>query len=378
MYKRYFPEYKDHVYLDNAATTMTPAKVIMEYNYYWYFNANIHRSPHKLGQEATEKYEQARAVVAEFAGFNSNELIFTRNTTESINLLANALTLSASDLVLVPWTEHHANLLPWRHSIADIEYLELDEKGYIDLAGLNETLKRTKGVYDRILISFAHIGNINGVQQPYKKIVTLAKAYNALIHVDAAQSIVKYKYPDADFVSFSGHKLYGPTGIGCLCVKEKHFDKMDTYQVGGGIVTEVNKHGQTYIDGCGKYEAGTPNIAGALQLQKACEFITNVGREELLAYEKELTVKLKEIVTPVWEDGVNIVTFKTDAHPGDVATLLGGKNIAVRSGMLCAEPYVKSIDERGLVRASISFYNDIKDIEKFSKAYNEVCQLLTK
>jgi len=378
MYKRYFPNYKDHVYLDNAATTMTPARVITEYNYYWYFNANIHRSPHKLGQEATTKYEEARSVVAEFAGFKNNELIFTRNTTESINLLANALTLSSADLVLVPWTEHHANLLPWRHSNANIEYLELDENGYIDTLMLSETLKRTKGVYDRILISFAHIGNISGVQQPYKKIVTLAKAYNALIHIDAAQSIVKFKYPGADFVSFSGHKLYGPTGIGCLCVKEKHFDKMDTYQVGGGIVVEVEKHEQTYIDGCGKFEAGTPNIAGALQLQKACELITTLGREELLAYEKELTAKLKEIITPVWEDGVNIVTFKTDAHPGDVATVLGEKNIAVRSGMLCAEPYVKSIDERGLVRASISFYNDEKDLVKFSKAYKEVCQLLTK
>ena len=170
MYKSYFPAYRDIVYLDNAATTMTPTEVIGENDYYWYFNANIHRSPHELGQKASNAYEEARTVIAEFAGFKANELIFTRNTTESINLLSNALDLSTKDIVLVPWTEHHANLLPWRHAGRDIEYLDLDDEGEIDLMQLKRTLDRLRGIYHRTIISFAHIGYINGVVQPYKKI----------------------------------------------------------------------------------------------------------------------------------------------------------------------------------------------------------------
>jgi len=383
MYKSYFPAYRDIVYLDNAATTMTPVEVIGENNYYLYFNANIHRSPHELGQKASNAYEEARTVIAEFAGFKANELIFTRNTTESINLLSNALDLSTKDIVLVPWTEHHANLLPWRHAGCDIEYLDLDDEGEIDLMQLKRTLDRLRGIYHRTIISFAHIGNINGVVQPYKKILTLTKAYGALVHVDAAQSIVKFKYSGVDFVSFSGHKLYGPTGIGALCIKEKHFKQLKPYQVGGGIIAEVKKHTHSFIEGPAMFEAGTPNITGAIQLQRACEFIEKLGRKTIFEYEKSLTNKLKHAVItaggyPITAKGANIVTFKTEYHAGDVATLLGGKNVAVRGGMLCAEPYVRSIDENGLVRASVSFYNDELDIATFEKRLIEVCQRLKK
>ena len=355
----------------------------MENNYYWYFNANIHRSPHELGQKATNKYEEARTVIAEFAGFNANELIFTRNTTESINLLANALDLSTRDVVMVPWTEHHANLLPWRHAGCDIEYLDLDDEGEIDLMQLKRTLDRLRGIYHRTIISFAHIGNINGVVQPYKKILTLANAYGALVHIDAAQSISKFSYKHADFVSFSGHKLYGPTGIGALCIKEKYFKQLKPYQVGGGIIAEVKKHTHSFIEGPAMFEAGTPNIAGAIQLQRACEFIEKLGRKTIFEYEKSLTNKLKHAVMaaggyPITAKGANIVTFETDYHAGDVATLLGGKHVAVRGGMLCAEPYVRSINENGLVRASVSFYNDELDIEIFEKRLIEVCQRLKK
>ena len=383
MYKSYFPAYDNIVYLDNAATTMTPVDVVMENDYYWKFNANIHRSPHKLGQQASIAYEEARAVIAEFAGFNNNELIFTRNTTESINLLANALDLSTKDIVIVPWTEHHANLLPWRHAGCDIEYLDLTDNGEIDLKQLKSSLDRLRGVYHRTFISFAHIGNINGVVQPIKKILTLANAYGALVHIDAAQSISKFSYKHADFVSFSGHKLYGPTGIGALCVREKHFKQLKPYQVGGGIIREVKKHTHSFIEGTAMFEAGTPNIAGAIQLQRACEFLEELGRETIFEYEINLTNQLKHAVVagggyPLTAKGANIVTFETKHHAGDIATLLGGKNVAVRGGMLCAEPYVKSINEQGLVRASVSFYNTEEDIKLFGKAFKEVCQRLTK
>lgn len=390
MFKDLFHNNDEWAYFDNAATSPTATSVInSEYKYYEKMRANIHRSPHELGQQATVAYENARETVAEFAGFSSPECIFTRGTTESINLLAYSFCSDwgKDDGIYVPSCEHHSNMLPWielqQRQGVKIYWLEYDNNGLIDLDNLQDVLKSTQSISKRKLLTLAHVGNVSGIEQPLEKIAYFAKTFGCYLHVDAAQSIKYHTYPKADFVSFGAHKMYGPTGIGALCVDQKLLEKMKPWQVGGGTVDRVTIGNAVYSEGVAKFEAGTPNIAGALGFAEACHFLTDIGREKAKEYSKEIIQELNIIVKGLNCEVVNensdcICSFISEFDAFDVASLLGSQNVAVRGGNLCAEPYVKRISKKGVVRASSGLINDEKDVKMFKVALQKSLDTLTK
>ena len=389
MYKDLFPT-NDWAYFDNAATSPTSESVInSEYKYYEKMRANIHRSPHELGQEATNAYEKSRSIVAEFAGFDASECIFTRNTTESINLLAYSFCSDwgKDDVIYVPSCEHHSNMLPWielqQRQGVKIYWLEYDNNGAIDLDNLHDVLKTTQTISKRKLLSIAHIGNVSGYEQSLEKISYFAKTFDCYLHVDAAQSIQYFTYPKADFVSFSAHKNFGPTGVGTLCVNQKLLEKMKPWQVGGGTVDRVTVGNAVYSEGVTKFEAGTPNIAGAMGFAESCNFINDIGRQKIKQYNKDIVTELNIIVKglncePVNVDSTSICSFTCEYDAFDVASLLGSQKVAIRGGNLCAEPYTKRISKKGVIRTSVSIINDETDIKKFKLALQKTLDTLCK
>ena len=385
-YKKDFPLLMQDpvVYIDNAATTQRPQCVIDAVEqFYTKHNANPLRGIYELSAAATEDYESARDAVRDFIGaLSSREMIFTRNTTESINLVAYSYGLSnvhAGDEVLVSIMEHHSDLLPWqmvcRQTGAKLKFIECDRDGSIDLDKVRELITdRTK------IVAVTQLSNVLGRVNPIREIAKLAHEKNAVILVDGAQSTphipVDVKELDADFFAFSGHKLYGPMGIGVLYGKERLLDEMPPFLSGGEMIESVTRESAVYAELPHKFEAGTVNASGAVGLKAAIEYVNGIGFDTIQKLESEITAYTFERMKNI--EGINIIgsqnaadhggiiTFTVDdVHPHDVSEILSSDGIAVRAGHHCAQPLLKHLGCRSTVRASFSFYNTKEDADKF-------------
>lgn len=368
------------VYLDNAATSQKPHVVIDALkDYYHRYNANVHRAVHALSDQATVAFEHARDRVREFVNAGSrNEIIFTRGTTESINLVANCYTglLKPGDEILISHMEHHSNIVPWQmlaaRTNAVLKACDVNSQGDIDLESFAELLSdKTK------IVAIAHVSNALGTVNPLQQIIEQAHEAGAVVVVDGAQAVPHFDVDvsalDCDFYAFSGHKMYGPTGIGVLYGKEKLLDVLPPWQGGGEMIETVSINKSTYNTLPYKFEAGTPNIAGAIGLGAAIDYLTQLPRDEIKTSEDELLrltlSQLKQIdgvrLVGEPEKRISVVSFLVDgSHPHDVGTLLDQQGIAVRTGHHCAMPLMAQLGIPGTVRASFSLYNSPEDVDR--------------
>lgn len=369
---------KQLVYLDNAATTQKPQCVIdAQSEAYTTINANVHRGIHHLSQTATEEFETARRKVAYFINAKHNhEVIFTRGTTEGINLVATSFGntfIKKDDEIIISVMEHHSNIVPWQmlcqRTGAKLRVVPLTDEMRFDMQKYRELFNENTR-----FVSITHVSNVLGNINPIKEIIDIAHKHNVPVLVDAAQSTPHIKTDvqalDADFLVFSGHKMYAPTGIGILYGKEKWLNAMQPYQGGGEMIHTVRFEKTTYNELPYKFEAGTPDYVGAIALGKAIDFILNLGIENIAAHETTLTQyalkQLKEI------DGIRIfgqpdsaaISFLIgDIHPADLGTLLDHLGIAIRTGHHCAQPLIDYFGIPGTVRASFALYNTKEEVD---------------
>ena len=373
------------VYLDNAATAQKPQVVIDTLgDYYRRYNANIHRGLHRLSQQASDAYEQAREKICRFLNAPDPRLIvFVRGTTEAINLVAHSFgqtILGAGDEVLITHMEHHSNIVPWQllceQTGAVLRVAPIDDRGELVFDEFQKLLSdRTK------LVSVVHVSNALGTINPVKKIVDLAHQAGAKVLLDGAQAVphltVDVQALGCDFYAFSGHKLFGPTGVGVLYGTEAMLVAMPPYQGGGNMIKSVTFAKTTYDDLPYKFEAGTPNIAGAIGLAAAIDYVESIGFDRITAYEDDLlryTTQALEAVEGVRLVGtaqarVGVVSFLVDGvHPHDVGTVLDEQGIAVRTGHHCTQPVMDHFGVPATVRASLAFYNTREDIDALADA----------
>lgn len=373
------------VYLDNAATTQKPQQVLdVLADYYQQDNANVHRGVHTLSERATARYEAARQTVADFIhAKSSKEILFTRGTTTSLNWVAQFAReiLQPDDEVIISVQEHHSNIIPWQQACqqtgAQLRYVYLQD-GEIDVEHLKSLLSsKTK------FVSIAHISNVLGAIAPIKQIATLVHEVGAYLVVDGAQSTphiaIDVQDLDVDFFAFSGHKMLGPTGIGVLYGKEEILNQMSPVEFGGEMIDFVYEQSATWKELPWKFEAGTPNIAGAIGLAAAIDYLNQIGMDRVREHEKELItylwLKLKAIpgLTIYGSQDVakrtGLVAFNLDhLHPHDVATALDYEGVAVRAGHHCAQPLLKYLQVPATVRASFYIYNTKADCDKLVEA----------
>ncbi|WP_421351722.1 aminotransferase class V-fold PLP-dependent enzyme [Aeromonas veronii] len=377
------------VYLDNAATTQKPQAVLDAIvHYYGADNANVHRAAHALSGRATRAFEAARETVAHFINApRSHEVIWTRGTTEAINLVAQSWGMSelkAGDEIILSTLEHHANIVPWQlvaqRTGAVIRVIPLDERGDLDLAAYHAMLgPRTR------LVSVAHVSNALGTVNPVKEMVAAAKAVGAVTLIDGAQAVahldVDVQAIGCNFYAFSGHKLYGPTGIGVLWGRTELLERMPPWQAGGEMIDRVSFSGTTFNTLPFKFEAGTPHIAGAIGLAAAIDFVMAQDREWLAQHEQALTdylvAGLQQVpgLRLVGEPGqrAGAVSFLLDdIHPQDAATLLDMQGIALRVGHHCAMPLMESLGIGGTMRASLACYNNRDDVDALLAALHKL------
>lgn len=384
---------KDLIYFDNGATTQKPRAVVekIEEGYY-HLNANIHRGVHYLSQKATEAHEAARITVAEFLkAAKHEEIIFTRGTTEAINLVATSFGdafCKAGDEVVVSVMEHHSNIVPWQmlceRKGMTLRVIPMTEKGELDLEAFKLLLnERTK------IVSIAHVSNVLGTINPVAEIIRIAHQKNVPVLVDGAQSVphipVNVVELDADFYVFSGHKIYGPTGIGALYGKEKWLNAMPPYQGGGEMIATVTFEKTTYNELPFKFEAGTPDYIGSTALAEALRYVQAIGMDKIAAHEHDLLVygteRLMEIegmrIIGTADQKSSVISFLVGTiHPYDIGMLLDKLGIAVRTGHHCAQPLIDSLGIPGTVRASFAFYNTKEEIDVFVTALKRVVTML--
>ncbi len=397
---------KPLVYLDNAATTQKPLCVIeRERDYYLHENCNIHRGVHYLSQMATEAYEHARQTVARFINAKEvHEIVFTRGTTESLNLLATSLgRMIATDAsllggttkqstcrlkVLVTAMEHHSNLVPWQQMVqlygGELLVAPMDDNGVLDLQAYEELLKQCPKI-----VALAHVSNTLATINPIKEMIRLAHQYGALAVVDGAQSIahmpIDVQDLDCDFFVFSGHKMYAPMGIGGLYGKTEWLEKMPPYQFGGEMVDTVSFEKTTFNKLPFKFEAGTPNVGAALGLETAIHFIESLDRSEVEKHEDALVAATIEGLSKV--EGMRfigqapersgLVSFIIDGiHPYDLGTIIDKMGVAVRTGHHCAEPVMTRFGIPGTVRASFAVYNTLEEVDVLVKAVTRAAMML--
>lgn len=384
---------KPLIYLDNAATTQKPKCVIDAISdAYCNVNANVHRGVHFLSQRATDMLEAARETVRAFISAESTEeIIFTRGTTESLNLLASSFSnafLSENDEIIISAAEHHSNIVPWQMQAEKrgftIKVAPVKDNGELDLEALKELVsERTR------LISITHVSNVLGTVMPVKEIVEFAHARGVYVAVDGAQSAphlkVNVKELDVDFFAFSGHKVYGPTGIGVLYGKRELLEQLPPYQGGGEMIKKVTFEHTTYNELPYKFEAGTPDYVGSIALAKAIDYVQQLGMENIAAYEDELCAYAVEKLRAI--DGIRfigepkhrsgVVSFLVgNTHPSDIGTLLDKLGVAVRTGHHCAEPLMDRFGIPGTVRASFAIYNTKSEIDTFVSALDRVSKML--
>ncbi len=384
---------KPLVYFDNGATTQKPRAVINSLvDYYTTFNANIHRGVHSLSQEASAAYEQARESVAEFIGASSaQEVVFTRGTTESINLVAHSFLsprLREGDTVVITGMEHHSNILPWQVLCekfrAQLNVVQVLDDGTLDLKHLNALLEQRPK-----MLAITHVSNTLGTINPIAAIVRMSKAHDVPVLVDGAQAVphvqVNVRALDCDFYVFSGHKMYGPTGIGVLYAKGNLLNEMTPYQTGGGIIKTVSFDHTEYVNGALKFEAGTPNIEGAIGLGAAIKFVTEVGMEAISQHEIKLhnyartLLKSIEGVRFIGEatDNAGVISFVVEGtHPFDVGTILDQQGVAVRTGHHCTQPLMERFNVPGTVRVSFGVYNTIDEVDVLIAALKKAIKML--
>lgn len=384
---------KDLIYFDNGATTQKPRCVVekIEEGYY-HLNANIHRGVHYLSQKATEAHEAARSTVAEFLhATKREEIIFTRGTTEAINLVATSFGeafCKAGDEVIISVMEHHSNIVPWQmlceRKGMTLRVIPMNDKGELDIEAFKSLLnERTK------IVSVAHVSNVLGTINPVAEIIRIAHEKNVPVLVDGAQAVphipVNVVELDADFYVFSGHKIYGPTGIGALYGKEKWLNAIPPYQGGGEMIATVTFEKTTYNELPFKFEAGTPEYIGSTALAEALRYVQQIGLEKIAAHEHELleycTAQLMEIdgmrIIGTADNKSSVISFVVGSiHPYDIGMLLDKLGIAVRTGHHCAQPLIDSLGIPGTVRASFAFYNTKEEIDTFITALKRVVSML--
>ena len=395
-YRKLFPLLSDEfAYLDNAATTQKPVSVLNAMQgYYENDNANPFRGVYDLSERATERYEEARAKTAAFINAESpEEIVFVRNATEALNLLAYSWcedNISEGDEIVVSVMEHHSDFLPWKYMAekknAKLVKLEPDEAGAVTDEALDKCLsEKTK------LVALTQVSNVLGRVNDIKHIAEKVHAAGALISVDGAQSVPHMKVDvrdlDCDFLSFSGHKMYAPMGIGALYAKKKHLENMRPFMYGGEMIQTVHWDRVTYAEVPHKFEAGTVNVGGAVGLSAAIDFINEVGWDIMEAQEEKLTIKAVEgikatkgirlIGSDKAEDHKGIVTFMVDdVHPHDVADILGRSGVCVRAGHHCAQPLMDYLGVKSTCRASFAFYNTEEEVDKFITELSKIRGLM--
>jgi cysteine desulfurase/selenocysteine lyase len=383
---------KPLIYLDNGATTQKPRQVVEAItDEYYSVNANVHRGVHFLSQQATELHEASRETVRRFINArSSNEIVFTRGTTESINLLASSFAdsqMKEGDEVIVSVMEHHSNIVPWQLQAARkgivLKVIPMNDRGELLLDEYEKLFsERTK------LVSFAHVSNVLGTVNPAKEMIATAHAHGVPVLIDGAQSVPHMKVDvqdlDADFFAFSGHKIYGPTGVGVLYGKEEWLDKLPPYQGGGEMIQSVSFEKTTFNELPFKFEAGTPDYIGTTALAKALDYVSAIGMENIAAHEHELTLyamqRLKEIngmrIFGEAEHKSSVISFLVgNIHHLDMGTLLDRLGIAVRTGHHCAQPLMIRMGIEGTVRASFGLYNTKEEIDVLAAGIERVSRM---
>lgn len=386
---------KPLVYFDNGATAQKPQLVIDAISHYYAFqNSNIHRGVHTLSREITIAYEEARKTIQQHLNAKqTSEIIFTKGTTESINLVAHCfgnLAIAEGDEIIITQMEHHSNIVPWQQLCLEkkavLKYIPINQDGELILEELPKLITaKTK------LVSFTHISNTLGTINPVKDMIaTIRSLSNAAILIDGAQAVPHLKPDvqnlDCDFYVFSGHKLFGPTGVGALYAKEEWLQKFGPYQTGGGTIKTVTLEKTEFADPPLKFEAGTPHIEGGIGLAAAIKYVTQVGFENIQKHEDDLlqyaTKQLKEI------DGVviygnakhktSVISFNVGSiHPFDIGTLLDKYGVAIRSGHHCTQPLWQFYNIPGTIRASFAFYNTFEEVDLFIEALKKSIRLLS-
>ena len=383
---------KPLVYLDNGATTQKPRCVVESItDEYYSVNANVHRGVHFLSQQATNLHEASRETVRKFINARgTNEIVFTRGTTESINLVASTFAdsqMQAGDEVIVSVMEHHSNIVSWQLQAARkgivLKVIPMNDRGELLLDEYEKLFSpRTR------IVSVTHVSNVLGTINPVDKLIEIAHAHNVPVLIDGAQSIphlpVDVQALDADFYVFSGHKVYGPTGIGVLYGKEDWLDRLPPYQGGGEMIKNVSFEKTTFNELPFKFEAGTPDYIGSTALAKALDYVSAIGMENIEAYEHELTIyamqRLKEIpgmrIFGEAERKSSVISFLVgNIHHFDMGTLLDRLGIAVRTGHHCAEPLMHRLGIEGTVRASFALYNTKEEIDALAAGIERVARM---
>ena len=382
------------VYLDNAATTQRPTCVINSLSeYYNTINSNIHRGVHHLSQLATSKFEESREAVRAFINAkSSHEIVFTRGTTDSINLISASYGkrfISSGDEIIISEMEHHANIVPWQFVCeergAKLKVIPIDDSGVLDLEAFRRLISpETK------IVAVAHVSNTLGTINPIKEIISIAHGHNVPVMVDGAQAISHEKVDvqelDCDFYCFSGHKMYAPMGVGVMYGKEKWLEAMPPYQGGGEMIKKVTFEHTTYNELPFKFEAGTPSVADVIGLKAAIDYINAIGKSSIAAYENELLTYATSEMLKI--DGVRIIgtaphksailSFLLDGlHPYDVGVILDQLGIAVRTGHHCTMPLMDRFGIPGTVRASFAMYNTKEEVDRLVEAMRKAKMMLS-
>lgn len=386
---------KPLIYFDNAATTQKPKSVIDALsNYYELDNSNIHRGAHVLADRATRYYEETREAVREFIGANEfAEIIFTKGTTESINLVAKTFGrkfIGKDDEIIISTLEHHSNIVPWQmlceETGAILKIIPINDAGEILFGEFEKLLSpKTK------LVSIVHASNALGTINPVKKVIAAAHAVGAKVLLDGAQSTshleIDVQDLDCDFLAFSAHKIYGPTGLGVLYGKREILEAMPPFLGGGEMIKEVTFEKTTYNDIPFKFEAGTPNIADVIAFKAALDFVNSLGKSAIKAHEDGLLIHASELLSDIKgfvpigtaKEKVSVLSFNINGmHPFDVGQMLDAKGIAVRTGHHCTQPLMKRFGIEGTVRASFSVYNTRLEIEKLAEGIAQIARFKNK